>query len=206
MNLDYFSTRKLEQVSQTHILNAIDFLQIHRKFANFKNAKSCYLIYPNYDPLAVKMVFGKALSLCFGNAPVRAEHFNSRMAIEILQARGFKCVNTQPQRTGMHLQDEGPVAEGAIQLKSHFYRERNSALAQRKKQFFKMRHGFLFCEICGLEPIEAFGEYGESCIEVHHKTPLGSLPGTSQTTLDDLQCLCANCHRIAHAKIRQGSS
>jgi len=204
MLLDRFTTRKLEQVSHSHILNAIDFLKTHRRFANFKNAKSCYLVYPDCRPLAVKMVFGKALSLCFNNALVRAEHFNSRMAVEILKSRGFECVNTQPLKTHPHLQDETTAAEGAMRLKTHYHRERNSSLAQRKKKFFKMHHGFLFCEACGLEPIEAFGEYGESCIEVHHKTPLGSLPGRSQTTLDDLQCLCANCHRIAHAKIRQG--
>jgi len=206
MLLNSFTTQKLEQVSQSHILNAIDFLQIHRKFANFKSAKSCYLVYPDCRPLAVKMVFGKALSLCFCNAPVRAEHFNSRMAIEVLQARGFECVNTQPQKPGASLQDETTVGEGTMRLKRHYHRERNSTLVQRKKQFFKMRHGFLFCETCGLEPIEVFGEFGENCIEVHHKTPLGSLPGPSQTSLDDLQCLCANCHRIAHAKIRRDSA
>ncbi|MGJ3559785.1 HNH endonuclease [Streptomyces sp. INA 01156] len=41
-------------------------------------------------------------------------------------------------------------------------------------------------------------------MEVHHVTPL-YVSGVRKTTLDDLACLCANCHRMCH-RSRPGES
>lgn len=195
--------QELEKVSYHHILKAIDFLQSHKKYANFKSAKSCYLIYPQCHPMAVKMVFGKALSICRNGELIRPFHFNSRTAIKILTMHGFECVNTHPARSPDNDHANHIALEGRKRLKQHFVRERNSALSARKKKMFKLKHGYLFCELCGLEPIQVYGDLGEDCIEVHHRTPLYSRTEECETTLQDLQCLCANCHRIEHALMRQ---
>jgi len=197
---------ELEKVSHIHILEAIDFLQVHKNYANFKSAKSCYLVFPLCPPLAVKMVFGKALSICRNGERIRPFHFNSRTAIKILQMRGFECINTQPHQPSANDRQNEREYEGQKRLQKHYVRERNRTLAKRKKEMFKLKHGYLFCELCGLKPTQAYGKIGESCIEVHHKTPLSSLSDTRETTLDDLQCLCANCHRIEHAIIRDTKS
>jgi len=37
-------------------------------------------------------------------------------------------------------------------------------------------------------------------IDVHHLRPLGQVQDITLTSIDDLICLCPNCHRIAHSK------
>ena len=75
-------------------------------------------------------------------------------------------------------------------------------LARAKKRAFKREHERLFCEQCALEPEEVYGfDVGEACIEVHHKLPLDAGPAIRETKLEDLMCVCANCHRIIHYKL-----
>ena len=63
-------------------------------------------------------------------------------------------------------------------------------------------HKRLYCEECGLKPDEVYGsDVGDACIEVHHKAPLHERSTEGETTLDDLMCVCANCHRIIHRKL-----
>jgi hypothetical protein len=95
-------------------------------------------------------------------------------------------------------------AEGRIYLASHLKRERAPGLSTAKKAAFVAEHGLLFCENCNLDPIMKYGEtLAQACIEVHHKTLAISDMGTHHITqLQDLQCLCANCHRLVHAKLK----
>ena len=93
--------------------------------------------------------------------------------------------------------------EGTVRLKVHMRKERAWGLAKNKKRDFVARHGKLFCERCGLDPANVFGsELGEAVIEVHHAaTMIAEMGQNHKTKLTDLQCLCANCHRITHAEI-----
>lgn len=108
---------------------------------------------------------------------------------------------------------EGPVrlssselgwAEGRVYLVSHLKRERAPGLSKAKKAAFVDKHGMLFCENCNLDPIKKYGEeLAHACIEVHHKALAISDMGADHVTqLEDLQCLCANCHRLVHAKLK----
>lgn len=55
-----------------------------------------------------------------------------------------------------------------------------------------------------MKPDDVYGpEVGEACIEVHHRLPLESTPGARETRLEDLMCVCANCHRIIHYELRK---
>lgn len=55
-----------------------------------------------------------------------------------------------------------------------------------------------------MDPIEIYGsEHGEACIEIHHRaTQVQNMTEGHVTKLDDLQCLCANCHRIVHRVLK----
>ncbi len=93
--------------------------------------------------------------------------------------------------------------EGGTAQNTHTSKERSPTLARAKKLHFIGTHGKLFCESCKIDPIEKYGPHGDACIEVHHNKIMVSemMPGHI-TRLSDLQCLCANCHRILHRKLK----
>jgi 5-methylcytosine-specific restriction protein A len=93
--------------------------------------------------------------------------------------------------------------EGSLRLKSHLRRERHWGLAKKKKAHFIAAHGKLICQRCNLIPSEALGAaYGDAVIEVHHASvAVSAMTPDHRTTLSDLQCLCANCHRLVHAEM-----
>ena len=55
-----------------------------------------------------------------------------------------------------------------------------------------------------MDPVEVYsGAHGVVCIEVHHHlVQVESMTDTHRTKLEDLQCLCANCHRVVHRLLK----
>ncbi|MCK9223168.1 MAG: HNH endonuclease [Limnochordia bacterium] len=97
------------------------------------------------------------------------------------------------------IEDNENFPEGKVQERLHKYRERNPNLVTVAKNSFLKRHGRLYCEACGFDFAKAYGDRGEGCIEVHHKTPLSELEsGHTTTSIEDVLLVCANCHRIIH--------
>jgi hypothetical protein len=91
------------------------------------------------------------------------------------------------------------ATEGALQLKSHYRRERSRKLVSLKKGQYKKAQGTLNCEICGFSFEGVYPHtLGDNFIEVHHKIPLSKIHQTIKTTLNDLLLVCANCHRMIH--------
>ena len=87
-------------------------------------------------------------------------------------------------------------SEGKLRLVAHYARERNSAVIKLKKQK-AIADNILFCEICNFSFTKT---YNIEFIECHHKTPI-SETGETETKLEDLALVCANCHRMLHKKI-----
>jgi len=94
--------------------------------------------------------------------------------------------------------------EGRLLVRRALARERDPKL--RALKIKQARHGGrpLRCEVCDFDFGHAYGDLGEGYIEVHHVTPLYA-SGTRETKLDDLACVCANCHRMCH-RSRPGES
>lgn len=98
-------------------------------------------------------------------------------------------------------QDDISFAEGKEILRKHIIRERNQALIKTTKQKFKHQHnGKLFCEICGFNFIETYGELGKDYIEAHHIKPISEMQDNEKTNIDDIVMLCSNCHSMIHRK------
>ncbi|WP_395104658.1 HNH endonuclease [Actinomadura sp. SCN-SB] len=95
---------------------------------------------------------------------------------------------------------EETAMEGRLLERIHRFRERNPSLRQRKIAMVVRNGGALRCEVCGFDFSERFGKHGEGYIEVHHTTPLHET-GITETRLDDLALLCANCHRMSHRRL-----
>lgn len=89
--------------------------------------------------------------------------------------------------------------EGRILTVLHRRRERNRKIVASKKKAVMQQAGKLACEVCGFNFSVVYGERGNGFIECHHTGPLSEGAG-QKTKLHDLVLVCANCHRMIHAK------
>ncbi|MFI8227322.1 HNH endonuclease [Streptomyces sp. NPDC085900] len=94
--------------------------------------------------------------------------------------------------------------EGRLLARQALARERDPKLRALKIRQVRRSGQPLRCEVCDFDFARVYGDLGEGYIEVHHVTPL-YISGTRETKLDDLACLCANCHRMCH-RSRPGES
>ena len=90
--------------------------------------------------------------------------------------------------------------EGRTLTRAHLIRERSRKLVDAKKAACLEATGALRCEACGFEFGIKYGDRGKGFIEVHHALPVHQLRPGTKTRLSDLHLLCANCHRVVHAK------
>ena len=81
-----------------------------------------------------------------------------------------------------------------------YKRKHGSTEVQAKKMVVLKHTGRLACEICGFTFGAAYGPRGVDFIECHHVTPLSEIEIGRKTRFDDLALVCANCHRMIHAK------
>ena len=95
---------------------------------------------------------------------------------------------------------EAEAVEGQLLTHLHVRRERSKKLIAQKKKAVLENAGQLVCEACGFDFQKRYGERGAGFIECHHTKPLSDLPEERTTRLSDLALLCANCHRMIHAK------
>lgn len=91
--------------------------------------------------------------------------------------------------------------EGRILTRVHLYRERNSKKVKQVliDKALKTSRG-LVCEVCDFSFSKKYGVRGARFMEAHHIRPLSELSGETKVKPRDLVLLCANCHRMVHAK------
>jgi hypothetical protein len=88
--------------------------------------------------------------------------------------------------------------EGDISHKTHLARERDRSLRDAKLEQFMELHGHLYCEICNFDFENTYGDLGRGIIEIHHTLPVAQMEESHKTRIDDLMCVCANCHLVLH--------
>ena len=88
--------------------------------------------------------------------------------------------------------------EGAMELRTHLIRERNSSVVRRAKEVWLADDPLLRCDVCGFSFVEEYGEHGRGYVEAHHIKPISTLKAGSRTKPSDLAKVCANCHRMIH--------
>lgn len=158
--------------------------------------------------LAPKQVFGLAGTAALG-FQLKPSHFTAgkgSLCFELLQAADFQIVPKGEVPPALNLPiepEEKEWAEGGAKLVYHLQKERSAGLSKAKKEAFREEHGRLFCEECLLDPVQVWGPVGEACIEVHHdEVHVADMAPWHKTSLDQLRCLCANCHRILHRRLK----
>ncbi|AHG41088.1 restriction endonuclease [Pseudomonas syringae CC1557] len=200
---------QLRKVTADHIWAAVQALLHGVEAIGFGPSVDYDLLVEDGVRLAPKQVFGLAATLALGFT-VGPGHFHgglNTVCFELLEAAGYTVIakGEQPKFQDAPIDIEEKVwLEGSKKLVSHLRRERKPGLAQAKKASFIKKHGKLRCEQCLLDPVKTYGEYGDACIEVHHDTVLISeMNDDHATTLDQVRCLCANCHRVVHRALRE---
>ena len=206
----------LQKVKANHIFAAVQKLLSEKNDHAFGESIEYDVVLEDGIKLPPKAVFGIAATEVLG-FKVLPKHFTGGIdspCFKILEESGYVIkpktgsirVKEQKQQsnTSIPLDREDAIwAEGKPRRVMHLRRERSSGLARAKKEDFKLKNGRLYCERCNLDPVDFYGsEVGEACIEAHHKIPLSETSDDRKTSLDDLQCLCASCHRIVHKELR----
>ena len=93
--------------------------------------------------------------------------------------------------------------EGRRIERKHKLRERSSRVVQdAKKLHAENNKGRMPCQVCGFDFLDAYGSRGRGFVEAHHTSPLSDLKDRdgTQTSVDDLALVCANCHRMLHIR------
>lgn len=216
-------TEVLRKVAQGHVNAALTRLDAGEEPAGFGPSRDYDAMTSAGRRYAPKQLFGFALQEATGTAPVSA-NFSAGWGtpcFEILEECGLWIVpkhggkgtprpSTRAGRIAPQsfapTDEERTWVEGNPRMATHLVRERHPGLSKEKREHFEKAHGKLFCEMCGLEPAAVYGpEAGDACIEVHHaRTQVAHMEQGHETSLDDLQCLCANCHRVLHRAISLG--
>ena len=97
-------------------------------------------------------------------------------------------------------QEDDEFSEGKLLLKTHLKRERNPKLISEAKKKFVTKNGRLFCEVCGFDFKEIYGDLGENFIEAHHTIPVSQMLDGEKTNIDDIVMVCSNCHSMIHRR------
>lgn len=191
------------RVEAEHIREAVHALSSGSVDHPFAESTDYDVLLDDGTRLAPKAVFGVAARRALG-IEVRPKDFRGgegSRCFGAVRAANFQIVRKLGTK-GIPPDSADVWVEGDPRRRTHLVYERDREAAQAKKNEVKEVHGKLKCEKCGLVPVELYeDESGEACIEVHHRVPLSSLRKRRITKCEDLMCVCANCHRVIHARM-----
>lgn len=84
--------------------------------------------------------------------------------------------------------------EGRSALRLHVRKERSRRLVAAFKAQLKSYE----CKVCGFSFEKQYGILGRRFIEAHHRKPISSLKEETVVSIEDLEPVCSNCHRMLH--------
>jgi hypothetical protein len=200
----------LRKVSPVHVFEAVNRLLDGESFEPFIESTKYDLLTDDGHRLPPKAVFGKALALALGEEtfPGNFSGGEGSVCFEVLRSHGYRVVLKDAQAP-LDEDDDVEYSEGEVRLRIHAQRERSPAAAKAKKAEVLAREGILRCERCRESYTEKYGSdsAAAACMEIHHhRLAVSEMPAGYRTSLADLQCLCANCHRVAHHELRLSAS
>lgn len=205
-HLERLPAEILERATAEHVWEALQNFVVGEVEHPFGPSAEYDLVF-NGQRFPPKAVFGVALSLALNGQRIEPKHFSGgedSVCFRLLRKAGYSIVPKAQEisPTADLVEPESEWREGGRKLVPHWRRERSAGLAPAKKAEFRRVHGKLYCEQCHFDPVKTYGPDGEACIEVHHaKVRVSEMGPDHMTKLEDLQCVCANCHRLIHRKM-----
>lgn len=210
------SAAEQNRVTASHIDRAVGRLRSGEQAPNFDDSRDYDVLLDDGTRLAPKKIFGLALEDVLG-IEAFPEHFSAgwgQPCFRILEGAGYLIIpKEEPAPTAdeiLHARNVLPAtgttnsaSEGALRLVMHMRKERDPGLAADKKASFIAEHGSLHCERCRMDPAAHYeASVAAACIEVHHaRVQVRDMQAGHVTVMEDLQCLCANCHRVIHREL-----
>lgn len=214
----------LRRVERRHVDTAIAELRSGKgRWTRFGNSLD-WDLFPDDggEPLPPKMVFGIALAEALQTHTEPGDFTSGEQIFEILRALDFRVERgsersqspPQPARPSARAQNLSPTdeelswLEGNPRIAKHLKRERSGSMPAQFKAGFRIEHGRLFCQRCRRDYVDVYkdAEIAQACFEVHHTVPVSQMTRGHVTTIDQLQLLCANCHRATHREMARASS
>lgn len=228
------TTEEQRRVTSEAVHAAVASILAGDKPTNFADSRDYDLITPAGDRLAPKQVFGRALELAGVIAVARPHHFSagwSQPSFELLQAAGYDILakteagaeanrrRKSHSRSTVELEmdvasvgidaEERSWIEGDTRMAAHLRTERKrsvKAAAAKRAAVRANNDGRLACDHCSTNWYEVYGTLiADGIFDVHHTIPLKDMDEGHETTIGDLLCLCANCHRAEHRRMAMGN-
>lgn len=210
------SATQLRQVRPVHIRQAVDRLLAGADAPNFSPSRDYDVVASTGERLAPKKVFGLAIEQALGIEAFPA-HFSAgwgQPCFEIIQEAGFVILDkvdptAQPDRHSPTPPDQEELswAEGNPRFAEHLRTERRrsrQAVAAKRAHVRAHNEGKLVCENpkCTADWYGVFPfAMAEAVFEIHHTVLVSEMKSDHRTSLDDLLCLCAACHRAEHRRL-----
>lgn len=91
--------------------------------------------------------------------------------------------------------------EGMRKLVIHKKIERNHKVIELAKREFLRKNGRLYCQVCGTDFYDRYGEIGKNYIEAHHRNPLNEINDKTKTEVKDILLVCSDCHSMFHRRM-----
>jgi 5-methylcytosine-specific restriction protein A len=171
----------------------------------FRNANGVYMKMMNFRRLDPAFTGMGMKGLTRGNkdeAIVWDEFAGDRARLAEVASAIRAAVESDEAVALASVDDDGieEAIEGRVLTRLHRSRERNRALVATKKARALKQAGRLSCEVCSFDFGAAYGDRGHGFMEAHHTSPVHALEPGQATKLADLALVCANCHRMIHAR------
>lgn len=204
---------ELERVTAEHLFVAAQRLLEGYTAHGFGDSTDYDVLLEDGSRLAPKQLFGMAATHALG-FQVEPRHFVGGLGspcFRLMASAAYRIV-PKGEATTIQLEPAEPTdrewSEGTPRLRQHMRRERAPGLRQAKLAEFRRLHGGrLSCERCTEDLVLKYHTVdAEACIDVHHRLPVSEMQQGHRTQLQDLQCLCANCHRLVHHEMRKAEA
>ncbi|MGE3990884.1 HNH endonuclease [Pseudorhodoplanes sp.] len=198
LDLYFRSDRKLPSPDAIEALS-----QLLHRIGEPRNFNAVSMKLGNFQALDPSYTASGRVGLPRGGKEDRAvwnEYAGEPNQLRSLAAAITASIDTLPA-TGQSEDFDGVEApEGRLLTRLHVYRERDRSLRRKKILSIVGKGKSLSCEACDFDFEKRYGPRGSGFIEIHHTLPLQALVDERITKLSELALVCANCHRMIHAK------
>lgn len=193
-----------EVTATSELLRGLSIFPESNRTERFRNPAGVYMKLLNLASLHPDRSDRKGLSSSRTDKRVFEQLWdNPEGARQIRDSLISASKDTSEQPAAPRFSDDEALEVGLLE-RTHRVRERASSLRRRLLASRDGQPGFPCCDACGWSlPRHASGhQLTISALEVHHAVPLAHL-GPRRTSLHELVLLCATCHRLIHAMMRQ---